>query len=143
MQVLGILNRPAEIVTWAAGLMEDHAENAGLQNEIAWFLCNPEGLTTEGFELALQAANTANQITDGSEPSILDTMARVHYRKRDLQSAVEWQKKAAALDVENERIQQTLQEYQAELAEQSSNSATESDADENSDGEEQAVDSGA
>ncbi|MCH2203607.1 MAG: TlpA family protein disulfide reductase [Fuerstiella sp.] len=143
MQVLGILSRPAEIVTWTTGLVEDHAENAGLQNEIAWFLCNQEGMTAEGLELAFQAANAANQITDGSEPFVLHTMARVHYRKRDLEAAVEWQKKAAALDVENERIQQTLEEYQAELAEQSSNSATESDADENSDGEEQAVDSGA
>jgi len=142
MQALGILNRPAEIVTWAAGLVEDHAENALLQNEIAWILCNQEGLTTEGFELALQAANTANQITDGSEPSILDTMARVHYRKRDLQSAVEWQKKAVALDTANERMQQTLEEYEAELAEQSSDSATDSEAGENSDTEEQAEDSG-
>ncbi|MCH2213435.1 MAG: redoxin family protein [Fuerstiella sp.] len=143
MQVLSMLNRPTEMVTLAAGLVKEHAENARLQNHIAWFLCNHEGLTPEGFELAFQAANTANQITDGSDPSILDTMARVHYRRRDLKAAVEWQKKAVALDTANEGIQQTLQEYEAELAEQSSQSAADSETGENSDTDAQTAESGA
>ncbi|MDZ4773977.1 MAG: redoxin family protein [Planctomycetota bacterium] len=63
---------------------------------------------------ALELCNRANDMAGGKEAPVLDTIARVHYMQGDLEKAVEYAEKAAALE---KNLVPTLERYRAELAE--------------------------
>ena len=86
-------------------------------SSIAWFVINKPDLESRDLNFAMKAADRANRLTDGKDPSILDTLARIHYEKGDVKKAVKWQRKALAAGAGTPwvaRIQQTLENYESE-----------------------------
>jgi thiol-disulfide isomerase/thioredoxin len=98
-----------------AGPLKDSAQ--GL-NEIAWTIVDPEAMPEKpDFDLALSAATRASELTKGEDPMILDTLARAHFLKGNLDKAIEIQTKAVELSKDNEQIkdevEHRLEEYKA------------------------------
>ncbi len=103
-------------VTWVAGPGKDSPQ--GL-NAVAWALVDPANpFPDPDLDLALKAAERATALSKESDGAILDTLARVHFRKGDVTKALELQKLALERlkpDQEQFRaqIQATLEEYEA------------------------------
>ena len=95
-------------------------EDAWVMNGLAWSIVDPDvEMATRDLDLALQAAEKAVAWSEAKNPSILDTLARVYFWKKDYKQAVQWQQKAVALvEDEEERaaLQATLAEYERLLA---------------------------
>ncbi len=73
-------------------------KNAQFLNEVAWRIVDPESRMKEkDFDLALQAAELANKLTEGKDAAILDTLAHAHAAKGDFARAVEIEREAIAL----------------------------------------------
>ena len=108
-----------EIVTAAIA-----AENSGELNGFAWRLVDPEvSLENRFLELALLAADKANELSGGKSPEVLDTVARVHFWRGDFAQALALQKLAVehSEGPMKEALQKTVEEYQKALeGEQSS-----------------------
>lgn len=87
------------------------SKDSGTLNQIAWTLVDPQGDTDKAYaDLAMKAATAANTFTDGKDPSIVDTLARVHFVKGDVAKAIELQTKAVELAGDNERMKASLAE---------------------------------
>jgi tetratricopeptide (TPR) repeat protein len=102
---------------YASELVEGAWDDAQLLNTVAWFIVD-EPLEKRDFDLAMKAANRANELTDGDDAAILDTVARVYYERGDLRTAVEYQRKAndrAKGSGFEEEIAQRLKEYEEKL----------------------------
>jgi thiol-disulfide isomerase/thioredoxin len=108
----------------AYALMSPHVDttfhdDAGQLNLIAWTLVDPEGdVETPDLALALKAAQRANELTDGKNYAILDTLARVHFANGNLEEAIRLQQRAVELapsEKESEGLRKVLEEYQSEL----------------------------
>ena len=96
------------------------ARDSGSLNSLAWGLVDPEAtLEDRRLDLALRAAEQADALTGSSDPSILDTLARVHFWRGDLDRALALQRKAIEHASERGRasLQGALEEYEAALAE--------------------------
>lgn len=66
-------------------------------NEIAWTIVDPDGkIGKRDLDLALKAAEKAVEFTRSRDAAILDTLARVWFRKGDPQKAIELQTQAVA-----------------------------------------------
>jgi thiol-disulfide isomerase/thioredoxin len=98
----------------AGALSDAHPDNAGLQNELAWFITTQPGLEKRDLALAEKMAGRANQATEGKEPGILDTLARVQFMSGKTNEAVATEQKAVNLaeGPVKERLQQNLTGYQ-------------------------------
>ena len=98
----------------AGALSDAHPDNAGLQNELAWFIATQPGLEKRDLALAEKMAGRANTATQGKEPGVLDTLARVQFMSGKTNEAVATQQKAVNLadGPIKERLQQTLTGYQ-------------------------------
>jgi thiol-disulfide isomerase/thioredoxin len=137
MQILGIVGQTDDMLSFTAVLLETHKENAKVLNAVAMILMDQADLPDESLDLALKAAVTANEVTEGTNGSILDTRAKVHPTKGELTQAVEWQKKAVDASPTMEELQETLKEYEANLAAQE-NSADQPEPKENVSSQEKA-----
>ena len=116
---LAVLQRAGKTEEFAAlqeQFVKDSWEDAQMLNEIAWSMAIGSG--ERDLDLALRTAERAAELTSHEDASILDTLARVYYAQGKLAEAVEWQKKAAELDSGNPQFTATLEQYEAELAEQ-------------------------
>jgi thiol-disulfide isomerase/thioredoxin len=67
-------------------------DDAQMLNRIAWTLLDNKGIKKRDPDLALEAAQRANELTKGAESSILDTLAYAYYHKGDAKKALELQK---------------------------------------------------
>ena len=84
---------------------------------IALTIVDPKGdIGGRGVKLALKAALAANRLTDGKIPAYLDTLARVHYTKGNIEKAIKVQKtavkKAKGSRMESQ-LKRTLEDYKA------------------------------
>lgn len=70
-------------------------------------------IKTRDLDYALELCLRADELAGGKEAPVLDTIARVHYMKGDLEKAVEFAEKAATLE---KNLVPTLERYRAELA---------------------------
>ena len=98
----------------AGSISDAHPDNALLQNELAWFIATQPGLEKRDLILAEKMAGRANQATQGKEPDILDTLARVQFMNGKTNEAVATEQKAVSLaegPVKNQ-LQQLLTSYQ-------------------------------
>jgi thiol-disulfide isomerase/thioredoxin len=69
-------------------------------NEIAWMIVDPAGkIARRDLDFALEAAEKAVEYTQGKDAAILDTLARVWFRKGDVKKALELQTKAVDMQV--------------------------------------------
>ena len=57
------------------------------------------------------AVERAVELENHEDASTLDTLARVYYEMGELETAIEWQKKAVALESDNTSIDATLERY--------------------------------
>jgi hypothetical protein len=98
----------------AGSLSDAHPDNASLQNELAWFIATQPGLERRDLALAEKMAGRANHVTDGKEPGILDTLARVQFMSGKTNEAVATEQKAVNLaeGPVKEQLQQLLTSYQ-------------------------------
>ncbi|MFO0982944.1 MAG: TlpA disulfide reductase family protein [Planctomycetota bacterium] len=90
---------------------------------IAWLISDPETkLKTRDLELALKAADRANELTHEKNAGVLDLVAQVHAAKGDFAKAVEFETKAVAFAQEGEMrtaMDAKLKEYQEKSAKKS------------------------
>ncbi|MCC6286100.1 MAG: redoxin family protein [Phycisphaerales bacterium] len=101
----------------AAGSMADEAiankDSQGL-NQIAWTIVDPQGsVEKKDLELAMRCAKAAADLTNHEDAAILDTLARVHFLKGDIDEAIKVQTKAVdkAEEPMKAELQTTLDEY--------------------------------
>ncbi len=90
--------------------------NSGSLNGLAWMLVDPEVPREHRFlDLAQLAAEHADELTGGTDASILDTVARVHSWKGDLAKAVAIQTRAVehAEGRQKDALAEVLAEYAA------------------------------
>lgn len=93
------------------GMVKDNAEAL---NGLAWIMVDPSNeLEGRDVDLALKIAARANELTKDKDAGILDTLARACFVKGDVAKAVEFQRKAVALDG---RLKGSLKEYEDALA---------------------------
>jgi len=91
------------------------SDSAAALNGIAWVIVDPAGkVRKQDLDLALKAAERANELTHGKDFNVLDTLARVHFTRGDAKRAVELQRKAVELAKGDARemLQQALAEYE-------------------------------
>ncbi|QDU39740.1 Sporulation thiol-disulfide oxidoreductase A precursor [Maioricimonas rarisocia] len=112
--VLSQAGRDEEAAALQSKLVEQAWDDAGLLNGVAWRIASSEG--EQDLELALRAARRASELTGHQNSSILDTLARVYYEQGDLDSAIEWQRKAVEHGATNASIKATLEKYKEEQA---------------------------
>ena len=104
----------ADAYKLAGSISDGHPDNAALQNELAWFIVAQPGLEKRDLALAEKMAGRANQATQGKEPGVLDTLARVQFMSGKTNEAVATEQKAVDLadGPLKERLQQILVGYQ-------------------------------
>jgi thiol-disulfide isomerase/thioredoxin len=86
------------------------AERAWQLDMLAWSITTSSEYEEDerDLELALAAAQLANELSDGKDWSILDTLARVHYGRKESDEAIAMQKRAVELTFSH--FQRTLAE---------------------------------
>ncbi len=103
------------------GPLKEHAQPL---NDIAWILMDTRGLpeTDRDLDLALRLAARADDLMKHQRPDVMDTLARAHYERRDLDTAVALQREAVELQrriaesaQDKERATRLLQELEATL----------------------------
>ncbi len=100
-------------------------------NLVAWSIVDPKAprKLPPDLDFALRLAQRANQLSDGRNPAILDTLALVHFRLGDIDRAVQLQELAVerAQKTEWEReLRERLAEFRrAQAAREAARSATE------------------
>jgi thiol-disulfide isomerase/thioredoxin len=93
-----------------------YKENPNGLNALAWTIVDPKAKRTDAdLELAHSAASAANTITNGANPDVLDTLARVVFLQGDAAQAVQLQQKAVELAPGEAKadFRARLEEYQA------------------------------
>jgi polyisoprenoid-binding protein YceI len=99
-------------------------DDAQALNRLAWVTLTEEGMATRDLGFALQTAQRANERTDFKDPALLNTLARAHADKGDLDAALKWSRAAAALletakpDVA-EQVRAALARYEAQAGKNS------------------------
>jgi tetratricopeptide (TPR) repeat protein len=91
-QVLAGSARGADACATARQLLAGSLDASDL-NMIAWSIATDLPSDDRDLKLALQAANKAAELS-GNDPSILDTLARVHFEMGDAAKALDIQRRA-------------------------------------------------
>jgi thiol-disulfide isomerase/thioredoxin len=101
------------------GLLKNAANNPEILDLLAWNIATLPGLKTRDFDLAHKAAKTAFDITQGKDPSIIDTYARVLWDTGNKTEALKQQRAAVELvkdkllaDVLNDHLKQYEEDLQ-------------------------------
>jgi thiol-disulfide isomerase/thioredoxin len=105
----------AEAYKLAESLSDAHPKNAMIQNSLAWTIATQPGLEKRDLALAEKAALRANEATQGKEPAVLDTLARVQFMNGKKTEAIATEQKAvnAATDErEKSALKKILADYQ-------------------------------
>ncbi len=89
-------------------------------NNIAWAMVDPKNPPdVPDLDLALSAASRADELAEGKDADTIDTLARVHFLKGDIEKAIDLQQRAVAVarsDKLREPLAKTLEDYKAALA---------------------------
>ncbi len=97
--------------------MQDFWDAAEALNELAWDAATTDGTDLRRLDFVEKTVLRANELTDGSNGDILDTVARVYYEQGDLDSAVTWELRAVEHRFsagDPAAIVRTLHKYQKE-----------------------------
>jgi hypothetical protein len=93
------------------------AKDADKLNEIAWTIVDPDGnIEKKDLDLAYRAATKGAEFAKGTELEgmVLDTVARIHFLKNEVDAAIEIQTKAVGLTKDarmKKQLEETLKEY--------------------------------
>jgi thiol-disulfide isomerase/thioredoxin len=88
--------QPAAAYAYGERLIETvYAEEAGMLNMIAWTVVDPDStLEHRDFEFSIKAAKRACELTEWTDPAILDTLALGLFESGNVQKAIKIQEKA-------------------------------------------------
>jgi len=109
-------NTAGEGYTLGKQIMRQNWDNAGILNFLSWHVADDNTVTRRDMDFALEAAKRADDLTGNSDPSILDTLARVYWEKGNRAKAIEMQQKAVAGADESQKgeLESTLASYQSD-----------------------------
>ena len=102
---------------WARQALEGEiGKDASVLNAIAWMIVDPAraDLERRDLELALAAARKADTASEHKDPNVIDTLARVHFLKGELDQALALQEQAVGLattEAQKASLGKTLEEY--------------------------------
>ena len=107
----------ASAVTYGEKVAKANWDDQMVLNALSWTMVISDKLDAQGKDFALKTAERANELTDQSDPMVLDTVARCWFVKGDVQKAIEIQKQAIKHADEEmaERLEPALKEYQEAL----------------------------
>ena len=90
-----------------------------MMNALAWMIVDPQGGVAEpNLDLALKCAEAGMKASKGENGALIDTLARVVFRKGDVARAIELQKQAIEKSADGrmkDEMKTTLAEYEAAL----------------------------
>ena len=66
-------------------------DNARVIHALAWVILDTRALARRDLDLALKLAKQADQLTEHKVPLVLDTLARAHFERNELDAAIEAQ----------------------------------------------------
>jgi thiol-disulfide isomerase/thioredoxin len=117
--LVGGLNRPDEGYKLGRAIVTETWDDPGMLNRIAWFVVDDQRVKVRDLVFAMRAARRACELTDDSDPAILDTMARIYHEMGDIENAIVWQRKAAEQAGDTgmgQEIRETLAQYEKEAS---------------------------
>lgn len=94
----------------ALAIAEKHADDADVQNGIAWALATKDLMLDDALRLAKRAVKLAPD-----NGNIWDTLGEVHFRRGELEEAVEAEKKAVKFGPETKLFKEKLKEWEAKV----------------------------
>jgi hypothetical protein len=108
----------------AKKLSEQKKNDASVLNELAWIILDTAGLKNRDLDVAMTIAQQAAEASKHEDPAILDTLARAHFEKGELNKAIEFQTKAVEKSASSDKvpddikaqIRETLEKYQNKKA---------------------------
>lgn len=104
---------------YAETLAKEYWDDSQFLNMISWTILDEIAEENQDLDFAMQCARRANALTEGSDPAILDTLARAYWEQGDTEKAITWQAKAVEHAEEGAMgasIRATLEEYRGGLA---------------------------
>jgi len=87
----GKANRPEQASKAGAEILERFKDEALVLNDLAWFIADDPSVKSRDLDLALRAAERANELSDSDDSAVLDTLARVWWEKGNSEKAVFYQ----------------------------------------------------
>jgi TPR repeat protein len=119
--ICGILASQGQIegaITACTRALELDPENTDILNNFAWLLVTAEDPRLRDPQKGLLLAQRAVEANSGQDAAILDTLGEAYFANGRFDEAVDVQRKAIALEPQNEALQQKLHKFeQARLAE--------------------------
>lgn len=98
MQLFGLLltqaNDPKRAYPIAERLIAENGDNAQLMNQLAWSIATDDSIQERDLDVALRAANAANDASKGEDPSVMDTLATVLAKQGKFEAAIKLETKA-------------------------------------------------
>ena len=115
LELLMRSNRLADANAVATTTLAICRSNPEFLNSLAWLMVTGTDSTEIDLKVAHEAASLANQLQQGRDSNILDTLARVTARMGDLNTAIALQKQAIEQEPRETQAEllATLQEYEA------------------------------
>jgi thiol-disulfide isomerase/thioredoxin len=97
----------------ALSVSDSNKDNAMVQNQLAWKLATQNGLKGDALDTAAKIAARGNDIAEGKDPAVLDTLARLTFMQGKKDEAIKLETKAVGLanDDMKEQLQKTLDSY--------------------------------
>jgi len=96
-----------------------YAQDPQTLNSVAWTIVDDKDIEPRNLEVAMLLAERADEASDRKDPMIIDTLARVHFEKKDLPKAIEVQTRAISSleerhgDAARAELTATLERYKA------------------------------
>jgi thiol-disulfide isomerase/thioredoxin len=109
-QILSQADRSDEAAKVAATIIDKGSDNPALLNQMAWVIAAEK--KPGSLDDAMKAATRAVELTEEKDPSVLDTLARVYFEQGKVDEAIEWQKKAIAIEGSPEELKESLKKYE-------------------------------
>jgi hypothetical protein len=97
----------------ASKIGDANEKNYGLLNFLSWQIVRDKGNDKPNLDLAQKLIDRAVKASDGKEPSILDTQARIQFMKGQKEAAIATQTKAVSLAEDDQKpvFQTALDSY--------------------------------
>jgi thiol-disulfide isomerase/thioredoxin len=90
-------------------------DNAAMLNSLAWVILTAQGVKNRDAAAATRMALRANELSQGKNPGVLDTLARAYFESGEVKKAVETQTKAVELATTDEMkaaLRESLVKYE-------------------------------
>ncbi|MBT8485241.1 MAG: redoxin domain-containing protein, partial [Phycisphaerae bacterium] len=100
------MDKPMKAYSLGYQLLEHGWDDAAMLNAIAWTVADDKRVNDRNLDFAKKAALRANELTEGKDAAIMDTVARIYFEQGRIQKAVEWQRKAVAHAAEGQLADQ-------------------------------------